>query len=105
VSAAGNTADTADAARAAHTATIRAAGTADGTAAPAPVVRVVSGNPTAEELAVVVAVLSAVTAAAGAGTGAETGPVSQWTSRERAVRVAPRPSRDGWRASAFPPAL
>lgn len=69
-------------------------------------VRVVAGRPTPEELAAVVAVLAAVaTAGDGDGTASGAAPASQWTSRERGVRIGPRPSRGGWRASAFPPAV
>ncbi|MBS2535041.1 hypothetical protein KGQ20_19925 [Catenulispora sp. NF23] len=76
-------------------------------AVPAPEIRVLHGNPTAEEVAVVVAVI----AAAAAGTpsrssndGAGRGGRSGWTARERNVRTPSHPGPGGWRASAFPQA-
>ena len=64
----------------------------------APLLRVVSGDPSPEELAVVVAVLSA----AASGGGPETAPegLSRWADRAALVR-APLPSGPGaWRSSA-----
>jgi hypothetical protein len=71
--------------------------------------RVVRGEPTAEELAALVAVLAARSAAAvaaadGAGAQQPAGPVSGWTDRARYVRAG-RPgfgAWTGWRASALP---
>jgi hypothetical protein len=69
--------------------------------------RVVRGEPSAEELAALVAVLAARAARAAAG-GADEAPaprrVSGWTDRSRYVRSG-RPefgAGSGWRASALP---
>jgi hypothetical protein len=84
-----------------------ATGAADG-AAPATAgaaLRVVRGEPTAEELAALVAVLAARSTAApqAAGSGPAR-PVSGWTDRARYVRDGRLGfgSRTGWRASALP---
>jgi Acyl-CoA carboxylase epsilon subunit len=67
--------------------------------------RVVRGEPTAEELAALVAVLAARSTAAADGAGTEPAePASGWTDRARYVRSG-RPgfgSWTGWRASALP---
>ena len=67
-------------------------------------VRIVRGEPSAEELAALVAVLAA-RAAAGAETG-ESAPaaVSGWTDRARYVRSGRVEfgARAGWRSSALP---
>jgi hypothetical protein len=67
----------------------------------APLLRVVSGSPSPEELAAVVAVL----AAAGSGGGGDVAPdpgLSRWSSREALVR-RPLPVGPGaWRASGLP---
>lgn len=64
-----------------------------------PVLQVVAGNPSAEELAALVAVLSA------AGTGAEAAPtrqVSAWADPSRGVRVTTYPGRGAWRTGSWP---
>ena len=67
--------------------------------------RVVAGQPTAEELAALIVVLAA-RSGAGVGTDeAETsGPVSAWTDRARYVRAGRWGfgAYTGWRASALP---
>mgnify|MGYP001205033451 CR=1 FL=1 len=64
---------------------------------PAPLLRVVSGDPSPEELAVVVAVLSA--AAAGGGPAEPEAEFSRWADRAALVR-APMPTGPGaWRLS------
>ncbi len=64
---------------------------------PRPLLRVVSGGPTAEELAVVVAVLTT------RGAPAEETPVfSLWGRHSRQVRPALRPGFGAWRASTMP---
>ncbi len=75
------------------------AGADDG--APVPVVRVVAGIPTDEEVAALAAVLTAV-AGAGAAEVGERHTVSAWSSRERALRGATVPGAGGWRSSALP---
>ena len=67
----------------------------------APLVRVVAGDPTPEELAAVVAVLAA-RGAAGGGAAEDGRSRSGWTDRTRGVRAPVHPSPGGWRASAFP---
>ena len=62
-----------------------------------PLLRVVRGEPSAEELAALVAV---VTARASAG-GPETTPRSAWTERARLVRRCPAPGPGAWRASGW----
>ncbi len=65
-----------------------------------PVLRVVRGEPTDEELAALVAVVTARSAAARAG--AEEPPRSQWRNRSRNIRPAIGPSANAWRASGLP---
>jgi hypothetical protein len=75
-----------------------------GGAQAAPEIRVLHGNPTAEEVAVVVAVIAAAVAGASSrssndGAGRKR---SGWTAHERAVRAPLHAGPGGWRASAFP---
>jgi hypothetical protein len=70
-------------------------------AAPAvPLLRVVKGEPTAEELAALVAVV----AARSGGDGDDTAPAprSSWTDRSRYVRRPLVPGPRAWRDSALP---
>lgn len=64
----------------------------------APVLRVVSGDPTPEELAALVAVV----AAAASGGDAPSGPARrpEWSARHRLVRGPHRHGPGAWRASA-----
>ncbi|NUR31283.1 MAG: acyl-CoA carboxylase subunit epsilon [Catenulispora sp.] len=68
--------------------------------------RVVHGNPTPEELAVVVTVLAAASVAAAQSRSSNDQQQGEyrggWTARERGVRPPLRPGPGGWRASAFP---
>jgi hypothetical protein len=65
-----------------------------------PVLRIVAGNPTAEEIAALVTVLSARSAAVG---GEEPPPRrSEWAGHERRMRRPVHPRPGGWRASALP---
>lgn len=77
-----------------------AAGDADH-AATAPVLKVVSGNPTAEEVAALTAVLAAV-GGGDSGEATATPTASLWgrSARLPAQRVTPGPG--AWRASAMP---
>ena len=59
--------------------------------------RVVSGSPTPDELAVVVAVLGSRTA-----TGTEQRVWSLWSRKSRMVRPSLRPGYGAWRASTMP---
>ena len=63
-----------------------------------PVLVVVRGDATPEEVAALVAVVQAAAAVA----PADAPPASQWGSPRRAVRAPLMAGRDGWRASALP---
>lgn len=65
----------------------------------APLLRVVRGEPTAEELAALVAV---VTAQATAGAGDQPVRRTAWNDPARLVRTPVSPGPGGWRASALP---
>jgi acyl-CoA carboxylase epsilon subunit len=68
-----------------------------------PVLRVVRGNPTPEEIAAVVSVLTARASAAGAGARTDAAPPetpSGWNDRSRALRIPLPHGPDAWRASA-----
>ena len=65
-----------------------------------PVLRIVKGDPTPEEIAALVTVLSARAASAG---GEQPPPRrSEWAGHERRMRRPVHPSPGGWRASAYP---
>jgi hypothetical protein len=70
-------------------------------APPRPMLRIVSGDATEEEIAALVAVLSARSGAAAAGEK-PTPRRSEWAGHERRMRRPLHPSPNGWRASAFP---
>jgi len=63
-----------------------------------PVLRVVKGDPTPEELAALIAVIAARSAA---GAPAKKPLRSEWGHPARAVRGAHRPGPDAWRRSAW----
>ncbi|WP_372734205.1 acyl-CoA carboxylase subunit epsilon [Nocardioides sp.] len=64
---------------------------------PAPVLRIVKGEPTPEELAALVSVI------AGMGGGAETPkPSPQWSAHHRKVRTTLPNGPGGWRSSGLP---
>ena len=63
-----------------------------------PLLRIVKGNPTPEELAALVAVVAARSAS---GTPAKKPLRSEWGHPARAVRGAHRPGPDAWRRSAW----
>ncbi|HEY2551041.1 MAG TPA: acyl-CoA carboxylase epsilon subunit [Streptosporangiaceae bacterium] len=65
-----------------------------------PVLSVVNGNPTADEIAALVAVLAARTLA-GPG-GARQGPRSAWSSKSALMRAPVTAAPGAWRASALP---
>ena len=66
----------------------------------APVLRLVRGTPTPEELAAVVTLLSALASAPGAA--APEAPVRGWNARSRQVRRPVEHGPGAWRASAWP---
>jgi hypothetical protein len=68
------------------------------TPASKPLLRVVKGNPTPEELAALIAVVAARSAA---GTPAKPKQRSEWGHPVRAVRGPHRPGPDAWRRSAW----
>lgn len=72
---------------------------ADDAATPRPLLRVVKGDPTPQEIAALVAVLSAT-----AAQPAEEPPParSEWASPARRMRPVLRPGPGAWRASAWP---
>ncbi len=61
-----------------------------------PLLRVVRGQPTAEELAALVAVVTAR-----ATTPAGVTPATAWTDRSRLMRRCPAPGPNEWRASGW----
>ena len=70
----------------------------------APVLRVVRGDATPEEIAALVATLTAVAAARSrAAADAEPAPVAaDWNARARLLRAPVRPAPGGWRRSSLP---
>jgi len=69
-------------------------------AAEAPVVRIVHGSPSAQDLGVLLAVLSALGGGEAGGGGA---PASHWSApATRLVPVGPRSAPSAWRWSAMP---
>lgn len=64
-----------------------------------PLLRIVRGDATPEQLAALVAVLSA---AGGAEPEPPRRPARHWASPERAIRSAPQPGRGAWRAASWP---
>ena len=65
-----------------------------------PVLRVVSGNPTPEDIAALVAVVAAASAGGG-DTGAPAVP-SEWAERSRMLRKPLQPGPHAWWASGLP---
>ncbi|MDF1602977.1 acyl-CoA carboxylase subunit epsilon [Nocardioides sp. YIM 152315] len=63
-----------------------------------PVLRIVNGDATPEEVAAIVAVLSA----AGSPRAAAPRPVAEWSAHHRTVRRALPHGPGGWRSSALP---
>ena len=72
---------------------------ADPTTPDAPMLRVVRGTPTPEELAALLTVLSARAAAGTAKSGQRR---SAWAARSRQARPFLRPGPDAWRLSSLP---
>jgi hypothetical protein len=70
----------------------------------APVLRVVRGDASPEEIAALVATLTAVAAARSrAAAAAEPAPVAaDWNARARLLRAPVRPAPGGWRRSSLP---
>ena len=70
----------------------------EGSQPQAPMLRIVRGDATPEEIAAIVAVFGA----AGAGVPAAPRPVPAWSAPHRRVRQALPHGRGGWRSSALP---
>ncbi len=66
-----------------------------------PLLRVVHGEPTAEELAALVTAVAARAGAAAQPTSTQQ-PVSAWRDRSRSMRQPLPPGPGAWRASALP---
>jgi hypothetical protein len=67
-----------------------------------PMLKVVAGHPSAEELAALTVALSAVLAARGGPAGGPGRAASGWGDRSTMMGAALRPGRDAWRRSARP---
>jgi hypothetical protein len=85
------------------------AGSGDGPAiggdkppASGPVLEVVAGDPSAEELAALTVALSAMLAARGAPAGQPRRAASGWADRSRMMNAPPGPGPGAWRRSARP---
>ena len=66
-----------------------------------PALRVVSGSPTAEELAVLTAVMAAASAPPAEGHGDDRGRRGRWADPAAAHRPRLLPGPNGWRAAAW----
>ena len=66
----------------------------------APVLRIVKGNPTPEEVAALVTVVSAMAAGAQAVANAKAAPKPEWGAHHRKLRGTHRHGPGAWRASA-----
>ena len=65
-----------------------------------PLLRIVKGDPTPEEVAALVSVVSAMAAGAQAASENQARPTSQWAAPHRRLRGTHRPGPGAWRASA-----
>jgi len=74
----------------------------DGPPASGPVLEVVAGDPSAEELAALTVALSAVLATRGGPAGQPRRSASGWADRSRMMGAPPRPGPDAWRRSTRP---
>lgn len=70
---------------------------ADATEDKRPVLRVITGNPSDEELAVILAIV-----ASAIPEPAESNGLKSWSDRSRDLLHTPRPSVTAWRASVLP---
>jgi hypothetical protein len=66
------------------------------------VLKVVAGDPSAEELAALTVALSAVLATRGAPAAQPGRAASGWADRARMMAAAPSPGPDAWRRSTWP---
>jgi hypothetical protein len=65
-----------------------------------PLLRIVKGDPTPEEVAALVAVVSSMANAAAEAAGREKAPRPEWSARHRMLRSTHRQGPGAWRASA-----
>jgi hypothetical protein len=73
---------------------------AEETAEQPPLLRIVKGDPTPEEVAALVSVVSALAAGAAEAASKEQRPTSEWSAHYRKLRVTHRHGPGAWRASA-----
>ena len=66
----------------------------------APLLRVVKGDPTPEEVAALVSVVSAMSAAAAEAAAGEKRPKPEWSAHHRKLRAPHRHGAGAWRTSA-----
>jgi len=64
---------------------------------PAPLLRIVKGDPTPEEVAALVSVVSAMSAAAAEAASKERAPKPEWSSHHRKLRATHRHGAGAWR--------
>jgi acyl-CoA carboxylase epsilon subunit len=65
-----------------------------------PLLRIVKGDPTPEEVAALVTVVSAMAAGAAEAAANDRAPTSAWAAHHRKLRPALRPGPGAWRTSA-----
>jgi hypothetical protein len=68
----------------------------------APLLRIVKGDPTPEEVAALVAVVSGMAAAAAEVASKQERPTPEWSAHHRKLRATHRHGAGAWRASASP---
>jgi hypothetical protein len=66
----------------------------------APLLRIVKGDPTPEEVAALVAVVSALAAGAAEAAAKDQAPKPEWSANRRKLRTTYRHGHGAWRASA-----
>ena len=66
----------------------------------APLLRIVKGDPTPEEVAALVSVVSAMSAAAAEAAAGEQRPKPEWSAHHRKLRAPHRHGAGAWRTSA-----
>jgi Acyl-CoA carboxylase epsilon subunit len=65
-----------------------------------PLLRIVKGDPTPEEVAALVTVVSAMAAGAAEAAAKDKGPKSEWSAHHRKLRATHRHGAGAWRSSA-----
>ena len=69
-------------------------------AQPEPLLRIVKGDPTPEEVAALVSVVAAMSAAAAEAAAKDKAPKPEWSAHHRKLRAPHRHGAGAWRASA-----